>query len=285
MMLAVLLLTCCPSSLAQTMVTPSSLLDDTWKPGDLVYREVDGRSLRLHTFYPEDHSASDRRPVVVGIHGGGWTSGSPELFYPHARYFARRGAVGVAVEYRLKRDSDPSVAHSVEDCQAALSYLREHADSLGIDPRRIAVIGDSAGGHLAACLGTLAGPRADAVVACSAIYDVTGRWARAAATDEERRRLSPLFQVGADASPMLLMHGTADRVVEPDQAQAMADALTSVGVDHELILVDGAGHAFVLVGYRSTDEELVAIFRTIDAWLVEQGLLEEDARIGLESSP
>jgi acetyl esterase/lipase len=81
------------------------------------------------------------------------------------------------------------------------------------------------------------------------------------------------------------MDGTADRVVEPDQAEAMADTLAGAGVDHELILVEGAGHAFVLVGYRSTDEELVAIFRTIDAWLVEQGLLEGADRIRLESSP
>lgn len=267
------------------MITPSQLLDDAWRPDTLVYREVDGRSLRLFTFYPEGHSSADRRPAILGIHGGGWARGEPDQFFPHARYFAHRGAVGLAVEYRFRVDSDPSIAHCFEDVQAALGYLREHADSLGIDPTRIAVIGDSAGGHLAACLGTLDGPRADAVVACSGIYDLTGKWQRAASTDAERRGLSPLFQAQADASPMLIMHGAADPVVDPDQARRMAAALAAVGVDHRLVLLEGVLHAFVVVGYRSTEAELVDIFGTIDAWLVEQGVLQGEARIGLPAAP
>ena len=110
--------------------------------------------LRFYLVQPRDWKASDRRPAVVFIHGGGWDQGDPDQWFPQCRYFALRGAVGASVQYRLATGTN-SIDACVADCQAAIAYLRCHAAELGVDPKRIAVVGESAGGHLAAALGTV----------------------------------------------------------------------------------------------------------------------------------
>lgn len=124
---------------------------------EYVYKTCGTNELKLFVFPPEAHEAGDCRPAMVWIHGGGWMAGNAEAFFPHARYSASRGAVGVSIDYRLVKVGGPVIADCIADCKSAIRYLRAHADSLGIDTNKIAVLGDSAGGHLAACLGTIDG--------------------------------------------------------------------------------------------------------------------------------
>ena len=114
------------------------------------------QQLRLYLVYPELATPSERRPAVVFLHGGGWGAGNPDQWFPQCRYFALRGLVGVSVQYRLKSDTT-TVAECVTDCKSAIRYLRRNAGGLGIDPEKIVVVGESAGGHLAAALGTIEG--------------------------------------------------------------------------------------------------------------------------------
>ncbi|HJN89635.1 MAG TPA: alpha/beta hydrolase, partial [Verrucomicrobiota bacterium] len=117
----------------------------------LLYKAVGERELRLHIFEPEGHQTSDRRPVFVAIHGGGWSGGAARKFYPFADYFAKQGMVGVSLEYRLlDRMAGSTVFDCVRDGRSAVRYLRQHARELGIDPNRIVVAGGSAGAHVAA---------------------------------------------------------------------------------------------------------------------------------------
>ena len=185
------------------------------------------RTVTLHVFLPKDHKPSDQRAVTVWIHGGGWKSGAPDLMFPHCRYFASRGAIAISVAYRLATDRGPvTVNDSLGDCRTAIRHLRSHARELGIDPAKIAVLGDSSGGHLAAALGTLpsgdaAGPSSvpDAMVLCNAALDLTaiswlkdvpGTPAKAAGTATARlQALSPLRAVGKSTPPTLLLHGSA----------------------------------------------------------------------------
>lgn len=88
------------------------------------------------------------RPALVFIHGGGWTDGSKERGLIPLLHFVRRGFVGVTVGYRLSGEA-PFPAQ-IDDVKAAIRFLREHAAEYGIDPKRIVVWGQSAGGHLAA---------------------------------------------------------------------------------------------------------------------------------------
>lgn len=248
------------------------------------------RKVTLHVFLPKDHKASDQRAVTLWIHGGGWKSGTPDLMFPHCRYFASRGAIAISVAYRLAPDGGPVTVHdSLDDCRTAIRHLRSHARELGIDPSKIAVLGDSSGGHLAAALGTLpsgdaAGPSSvpDAMVLCNAALDLTaiswlkdlpGTPAGAAGTAAARlQALSPLRAVGKSTPPTLLLHGTADQVVPHAQSASFQKAMLAAGRPCQLVSLEGTGHAFLLPGYGKPAEIVRALVET-DRFLTKSGYL------------
>ena len=117
---------------------------------DVVYGKGGGRDLHLDLFVPKDKSAV--RPGIVFIHGGGWSGGSRGQFQRQAAYLAGKGYVGACIEYRLS--SEAKYPAAVEDCKCAVRWMRANAKRLHIDPKRIAVCGGSAGGHLASLLGS-----------------------------------------------------------------------------------------------------------------------------------
>ena len=271
-----------------------------------VYQTVGGRALHLHRFAPAGLAVGDSRPAVVWIHGGGWRGGSPEVFYPHARYFATRGAVGFSVEYRLISPEALTVADCVADCRAAVAYLRAHASELGVDPARIAVGGDSAGGHLAAALATLpatdAAARPNALLLYNPVLDLTeGNWTRfveggpglavkttppaTPAALERARALSPLYHVGAGLPPVLLQHGQADQIVPASQAERFAAAAQAVGARCELVLLPGVAHAFVVPRYRATEAVVGEAVRGADRFLVSLGWLEGSPTLTASDPP
>ena len=123
----------------------------------LPYKKTDKGELSLHVFNPLNHKATDKRPCIVFFFGGGWTGGTPRQFYQQAKHFAARGMVAVSAEYRVKNVHGTTPFECVEDGKSAIRYVRQHADELGIDPNRIVASGGSAGGHVAACTGVIAG--------------------------------------------------------------------------------------------------------------------------------
>ena len=118
-------------------------------------------------------------PCVVFIHGGAWRFGQADRYVKHLTYAARRGAVAVSIEYRLLDEAHP-VESLIGDCAEAIKYLRANAEILGILPDKIAVCGESAGGHLALCLGCGeivpdGEARPDFIVNFNGATDLTGR--------------------------------------------------------------------------------------------------------------
>ena len=124
----------------------------------ITYKTIGDRELSLYVTKPDNWQATDKRPAVVFFHGGGWVGGSPGQFTEHSKYLASRGLVCVQVEYRLlDRNNKDLPTNCVHDAKSAMRWVRSHADELGIDPNRIASGGGSAGGHLAAFVGTVDG--------------------------------------------------------------------------------------------------------------------------------
>jgi len=123
---------------------------------NIVYAEVGKRKLHLDIFYPKnlDHK---NLPGVVLIHGGGWRSGKRQLVIPMAEKLAANGYVTIAVEYRLSTEAFYPAA--VYDIKAAIRWMRANARKYKINSREIAVYGCSAGGHLAALIGTTNGDK------------------------------------------------------------------------------------------------------------------------------
>ncbi|HTU25019.1 MAG TPA: alpha/beta hydrolase [Pirellulales bacterium] len=238
------------------------------EPG-IEYANPADQHLKLDLTRPKQ--IEGRVPAVVCIHGGGWAGGTREGWQWACDELARRGFVAVTVTYRLT----PAYhfPDHVEDVQAAVRWVRDNAERLKVDPSRIGVVGDSAGGHLAQCLGVgadvdrlqAAGKPGGAIdpncrVACVVnIYgpnDLTREVPKNVAGllrnflgDPEKDHLnyilaSPYYWVTPDAAPTLIIHGTKDDVVPFEQAQVMHERLKAAGVEVELLPIEGAKHGF-----------------------------------------
>ena len=282
------------------------LTDNPHASEETVYKTVGGRELKLYVFYPEGHKPADRRSAVVCIHGGGWYAGTPQLFFPHARYFSLRGAVGFSVQYRLLSSKGVTVFDTVSDCKSAMRFIRKNAGRFGIDRDRMAVMGDSAGGHLAACMAVvddLDAPGEDTSVSAMAnatlLYNpiadtVSYRHALNAPgirdpkpedgrekvrafgeTPEERsRRVSPFHNVKRGQAPTLLMQGEKDPITPAIDARRLADAMKKAGNRCDYVELPEEMHAFVLVNYTASEEIIVEAIRVGDRFLASLGYLD-----------
>ncbi|MDP2326046.1 MAG: alpha/beta hydrolase [Gammaproteobacteria bacterium] len=123
-------------------------------PVTYVYSTTPAGDLKAYLFSPPVQTAHHRRAAIVVFHGGGWTVGEPEWAFPRSRHFTEGGMVAVAAQYRLADQDSVTPIEAMADARAVIRWKRTHADSLDIDPERIAAYGWSAGGHLAACAAT-----------------------------------------------------------------------------------------------------------------------------------
>jgi acetyl esterase/lipase/ketosteroid isomerase-like protein len=216
-----------------------------------------GRPLRMHILRPTA-PAPHPRPALLFIHGGGWTEGTKERGLIALLRFVQRGYVAASMEYRLSGEA--TFPAQIEDVQAAIRFLRENAAQYGIDATRIAVWGQSAGGHLAALAGATGtgAERPDAVIDWNGPADLVEpvELARLLAqkarqntptialerllggpVDEHRelaRAASPVYHASPDDPPFLILHGTADPEVDISQSRALHQALRAAGVDATL---------------------------------------------------
>ncbi len=238
----------------------------------LVYREVDGRTLKLDVYSPDamPGGLTTKRPAIIALHGGGWRGGSRSEYGRSLAPLVRQGFVVVSVDYRLSRPGIPSWPANLDDVREAVRWVRRHADSYAIDGDRIAAIGASAGGHLALMLGVWPVDEASRVGAVIDFYGPTDlralhdrRTTAEAAIDlllgsapapALYKSASPISHVSKDSAPVLIVHGLDDALVPLDQSQALADALERVAVSHRLIGVGGARHGF---GVRGETHDLI----------------------------
>lgn len=253
----------------------------------LVYKTVGERELHLYAFLPQKLELTNS-PSLLCIHGGGWRGGEPRQFFPHCRYFALRGIPAFSIEYRLVSESAETTIHDcLSDCDDAVAFARAHAIELGLDSDRIAVMGDSAGGHLAASLGTLPylTNHANAVINCNGIMDLMGKWIGIVPYKDPivAESLSPLFNISSNTAPMLHIHSLADTTVDPIHAENMHAALTNSGIHSELHWLSGARHAFILPGYTATQEQIVEGINVSDRFLKSLGYLSGEPTIAIST--
>jgi len=233
-----------------------------WVPGSTTGAPIPGAA------------AAPRRPAVVMVHGGGWVGGDRGPVPLWNELFNDRGYAVFDIQYRLATDTVPGWDRSASDVLCAVGWVKAHADDYGVDPARVALFGESAGGELVlqAAYGTSGQPTVPScptpdpsVVAVVSMYPGTEfvslwgsedappimkLWVQAyqGGTPEQvpdhYQASSPVKQLRPGAPPTLLMHGLEDDVVPVDQTDQMEVALTNLGIEHEVITMPIMEHAF-----------------------------------------
>jgi acetyl esterase/lipase len=250
---------------------------------------TDSNRQKLDILFPA--GPVEPRPLLVFIHGGGWLGGDKggENTLRFMVRFAEKGFIAASIGYRFS-DEAPFPAQ-IEDCKAAVRYLRAHAEEYGIDAARVGAIGGSAGGHLSAML-ALTRPEDG--------FDVGGHLEFSSAiqaavpvcppTDlripicenfveddpavnpllggppsehpEKAAAASPVTYVHSDAPPLLLIHGGQDKRVLPSQSESLAQALEKVGAPVELFILPEEKHGVHFVREGVGLERAMSFFET-----------------------
>lgn len=246
------------------------------------YRKIDSTDLKLWIFGESDPKAP--KPAIVFFFGGGWISGSPASFENQARHFATRGMIAITADYRVRSRHGVQVLECVKDAKAAIAWVRENAQHLGIDPERIAAAGGSAGGHLAAATGTISGfgsdERPNAMIlfnpACTLapIEGLQFSGAKAGRIAErfgvEAEVISPAHHIGPHTPPTLILHGKKDTTVPYASVVAFESVMKKAGRPCKLVGYEDAGHGFFNGG-----EYYSKTLTQADVFLVELGWLKK----------
>lgn len=227
-----------------------------------------GRPLQLDLYRPENRESA--RPAILFIHGGAWKGGKRSDMKFYCAKFAGLGYVTATASYRLSGEAPfPAAVH---DVKCAVRWLRANAGEYGIDPDRIAVSGNSAGGHLSMMIGYSDDPalegdggnggvssRVCAVVNFYGPADLTTDFAKRQGvlrefmdgkTHDEApdayRLGSPLFHLTPDDPPTLIFHGTLDSTVPVEQADRLAVKLDELGIEYVYDRFEGWPHTMDL---------------------------------------
>jgi acetyl esterase/lipase len=260
---------------------------------NLIYGRVNNVDLKLDLARPKEGNGPF--PAIVFIHGGAWAGGERKSYRSLIQRAADKGYVAVQISYRLT-EPDP-VTHvakvpfpaQIHDCKCAVRWLRSVADTYQINKNRIGVTGGSAGGHLSLLVGLVddaAGLEGDgghsefssdvnAVVNYCGPTDLAREFkdvevvqpflialcgGKPEEAAESYRRASPVSWLSPDDPPVLTLHGDQDDIVPVSQARLLDDAMKKAGLSHELIVLEGQGHAFMGESGKRAEAALWAFF-------------------------
>lgn len=223
---------------------------DNATPQMYVYRQAGPDTLKAYVFKPL--ASAKPHPAILLFHGGAWRLGDASWLFQRAKEFAEEGLVAIAVDYRLANNG-LSPVDGVEDACAAFAWARTHAQEFGIDVKRVAGYGVSAGGHLVACAATLPSVRGvklsqqsrpNAMLLFSPALNM--------ATDPYFTGLmknkgnpadySPSQYITKKLPPTLIIQGEKDSIVFATDAIAFKNMAVTAGAKCTLFVYPGVGH-------------------------------------------
>lgn len=252
---------------------------------DVEFAAPDGRPLRLDVYQPHpstrreagaDAPSRPLSPAVVVIHGGSWSGGVKSDFETYDRWLAAGGRVVFDVEYRLA-NSEQRFPAQLADIKCAVAWVKEHAAQYHVDPRRLALLGRSAGGQLALLAAYTANDSTPRPGSCDAqdtsvravisfygptdlAWDYThpGRpdvidtkhvlenylGGSPTSAPEAYASASPIEHVGAQTPPTLFLHGGHDQLVRPENVERIMTKLAAAGVPYTYVYLPWANHGF-----------------------------------------
>jgi alpha-L-fucosidase 2 len=224
---------------------------------DIEFAKIGPAHLTLDANIPDGQGPF---PIVILVHGGGWTRGDKQTFIkPLFDPLTKAGFTWFTINYRLAPQN--RFPDCVEDVETAIRWVKTHASEYKGDPRRIALVGESAGGHLVSLAGVRAkkATRVAAVVPFYAPHDLElqvqshhelgtnlcalfGVTEMNDATSKTLRKASPTSYLTRGLPPFLLIHGTQDKTVPYEQSTIFQEKMKAKGNVCDLISIDGGGH-------------------------------------------
>lgn len=249
---------------------------------DIEFARVNGAPLYLDAEIP---AGPGPFPAAIVVHGGGWVRGNRRTdVAPLLKPLTAAGIAWFSIDYRLASDI-MTFGAGVDDVREAIRFVRAHAVEYNIHPDHIALVGESAGGQLAAmaALSPMPETRVQAVVALYAPTDLVNLARNSSFVPPQIRQalqgtpfekiivarleqLSPATNVTADAPPFLLIHGTSDTLVPFSQSTSMCSHMKAAGASCELYPVKGGGHG-IRWWESSQPAEAQAYKREMVRWL------------------
>jgi acetyl esterase/lipase len=204
-----------------------------------------GGDTDLHCDIYRPPAGTEKRMALVHFHGGGFARGSKDTLAGKVMPITARGYVSITAQYRLSGVAKwPS---QIDDAKTHIRWVRANASSLGIDPQRIAIVGSSAGGHIA----LFTAGQADAgLAACIAFYPQTdvkniAQALMPAGSDEAAiNDASPITHIKAGYPPTVIFHGLSDVTIPPENSQHLLQVLRDARVPSELHTFAGVPHEF-----------------------------------------
>lgn len=239
---------------------------------NVIYKKINSRNLHLDLFYPFEKKINF--PAVVLVHGGGWRTGDKTLLVPMAQQLASKGFITAAIEYRLSVEAHyPAAVYDIKD---AVRWLRKNSKKYNIDTNKIAIYGSSAGGHLAALVGTtndiekfdinyndFFSSKVNAIIDVDGVVDFFGEnseelykssgkpsaahlWFGASPDDNPEiwHEASPVNYVNKNTSPVLFINSSISRFQAGQSA--MIDSLKKYNVYYESHTIENTPHSFWL---------------------------------------
>jgi len=226
---------------------------------EMPYQTIAGTQLKLDLAVPG--TGKGPYPVVVCLHGGGWSMGSKGSFRKYLPQFAALGYAAAAIQYRLAPENQ--FPAPIEDTHSAIAFLRANAKRWNLDPDRVTILGASAGAHLALLAGFDNRSKVNAIIDISAPTDLRD-WRMGPAAEQTLIKTtsktsallvsellgptdpvtaSPVAQVRPGGVPVLIFQWKQDQAVAAQQVERLVAALSEVRVKHEIVWFEGRGHA------------------------------------------
>lgn len=240
---------------------------------DVVYgKTADGEELKLDVWPAHESSKASLNPAVIIVHGGGWVEGNKGTTPHWNQKFNELGYTVFDVQYRMPPKA--GWKDEIGDVKSAIGWVLKHADTYNIDPQKINVMGQSAGGNLAMMAAYSMGDEKlppSTSVASVPINSVINIYGPADMTEgykhnpspayvetvmkeyiggtpsqfpERYKILSPIHYIDENTPPTITISGSSDRIIPKEQAEALDRKLKENNVPHELYLLPGTDHAF-----------------------------------------
>lgn len=301
-----LLLGSCKSKLEKKDKTLDEMQEDEGTPGNYVpvlksadatpvYKKInDTVEMHLNIYNPNKLKKKDPVPVIIYFFGGAFIHGSPGQFEEHCKYFASRGIVAITADYRVISRNKGNAVNCIYDAKSAVRYVREHAKELNIDPNKIIVAGGSAGAFLA--LETAVddtkwqdptdnaaiSSKPNALVLLNPVVNAMEHKFRiekfkddekAPDSESHAGELNPLTHIQPGMPPIIVFHGTADKISGFQYVQQFCDDYEKAGNRADMHAYQGMKHGFTGIRFQNGKYYREALTLT-DEFLNSLGYLE-----------